>query len=118
MAIATTKLDTLKIGDTPTFAVTLTPVGTAVNWSTITFDAALTSVSAPADNSGAVAIRLGQALTANADGTATASVTLTESEADKLTTSTNYHFEVQLRQGGLVSTVFTAVVPTAQDYVK
>lgn len=112
-----TKLDNLKIGDTPTFSVTLSPVGTAVNWTGTTFDAALTAISAPVDNSGAVAVRTAQAITVNADGTATASMTLTTGEANNLVVGT-YHFEVQLKQGGLVSTVYTATLPVVQDYVK
>lgn len=118
MALAVTKLDSLKIGDTPTFSVVLNPLVSNFNWSGITFDSALTAVAAPADNTGAVAVRTAQTLTVNADGTATASMTLTQTEANNLVASTTYHFEVQLRQGSLTSTIFTATLPTVQDYVK
>jgi hydrogenase maturation factor HypF (carbamoyltransferase family) len=77
----------------------------------------LTDVQAPADNSGADAVRLNQPLQTNANG-AYYEFTLTIAESKSLTVGATYMAEVQLKQSGtVVVTPVTGKTKVLQDYI-
>lgn len=110
-------LDPFKRGDTPTFLFSFSNPYVGFNWSGITLDVAMTSVIAPADNTGAAAVRLNQSLTTDAQG-AHYQFTLTVTESKALTVSAQYKVEAQLKQGVTsVATPATATVKVLQDWI-
>ena len=113
----TVALDPFKRGDTPTFRFSFSNPYVGFDWTTVTLDGAMTSVIAPADNTGAAAIRTSQTLVTDAQG-AHYDFTLTIAESKALTVSSQYNVECQLKQSGTsVSTPVTAKVKVLQDYV-
>lgn len=113
----TVTLDPFKRGDTPTFYFSFSNPYVGFDWSGITLDGAMTSVQAPADNTGAAALRLNQSLVTDAQG-AHYQFTLTVAESKALTVGAQYEVECQLKQGTTsVATPATAKVKVLQDYV-
>jgi hypothetical protein len=113
----TVKVEPFKRGDTPTFRFSYSNPHTGFSWTGVTIDAAMTSVEAPADNTGAAATRLNQAVTTDAQG-AHYEFTLTVAESKALTVDTEYKVEAQLKEGTTsVSTPVTIKVKVLQDWV-
>ena len=105
-------------GDTAAITYKFTEPYSGVDWSGITVDCTLTSVTAPTDNSGAAAIRTAQAVTVNSDNSAYYTFQLTIAESNALVPGTTYIDQCQLKQSGLyVSTAVTGQTKIAQDFV-
>ncbi len=112
------KRDPFKRGDTANFVYVFTEPYDGFDWSTVTIDCSLTAVEAPSDNSGAAAVRTGQALSVDSDNTASYSFQLTEAESEALVPGTTYYDECQLKQSGTyVATPITGKTTIKQDYV-
>lgn len=112
------KYTAFKRGDTPQFGFVYTPPFVGFVWTSILVDAAITSVDAPNDNTGASVVRLNQTLTINADNTASFSFGPTIAESKLLTPGSTYKVEVQLKESGVnVATPITGQVDVVQDYV-
>lgn len=116
MANTVKSLDAFKRGDTPTFRFEFTNPYSGFDWSGVSLDAAMTSASAPNDNTGAGATRLNEALSISTTG-AYYEFTLTITESKALTPNTDYFIEAQLKSGALTVTPVTVKVKVLQDYV-
>jgi hypothetical protein len=113
----TVQLDPFKRGDTPTFDFSYSNPYVGFDWSGITLDAAMTDLTAPADNTGAAATRLAQSMVVDSQG-AHYNFTLTVAESKLLVVGAKYFIEAQLKQGTTsVATPATATVKVLQDYV-
>lgn len=118
MATKVIKIPSFKRGDTPSIQFVFTAPTPTYSWTGTTVDIAVTNQAAPANNTGAVAIRTAIVPTVNSTtNTATATLTLTAVESGNLIPGTTYHVEPQLKQGSLVNTPVTATFIPEQDYV-
>lgn len=112
------KRESFKRGDTAAFTYNFTQPYVGFDWGTITLDCALTDIAAPADNSGAAAVRTAQTVTVNPDNSAYYTFQLTVLESDALVPGTTYIDECQLKQSGTyVTTAVTGQTTVAQDFV-
>ncbi len=119
MASRIIKYDSFKRGDTPVFGFTFTAPSLTFNWTTILIDAAMTSNTAPNDNSGAGLLRQNQTLTVDAANNAYFYLQPSVSESKALTPGATYSIEVQLKDttNTNVATPLTGQVTILQDYI-
>lgn len=119
MASRPIKRDSFKRGDTANFTYEFTAPYVGYNWSNVLVDCTFTSVDAPSDNTGAAAVRTGQALSVDANNIASYSFQLTAAESNALIPDTTYKDECQLKEssGLYVTTPVTGQTKVEQDYV-
>lgn len=112
------KYQDFKRGDTQNFVWVFTPPYVGYNWSVVTLDCAMTSVTTPTDNSGAAATRINQTLTVDASNSASYTFALTHAESLTLTPGATYKVEPQLKENGVnYITPITGTVDILQDYI-
>jgi len=117
-ALKVIKRDPFKRVDTVCFQYLFDPPYVGYDWSVVLLDCAFTNVTAPADNTGAAAVRTNQILTINTDGSAYYLFQLTHAESLALIPGNTYNDECQLKESGTnYLTPIQGQTVISQDYV-